>query len=120
VLAGSAQAETVRQFDLQCTGTEQRRLTTNPKEPYTVRYRIDLDAMKWCSTRCGTIKEVNPEKIILERDEPATSASSVSVIHWLFRASGELVDFYHGGGLYWDREARCEVAPFSGFPTNKF
>ncbi len=117
----AAPAAAADQFDLVCKG--QYRVRPNGGlTSRDIRFRLDLVTKSWCRDSCTqvrTIQAVEQGKIVLRhQQEERPRLLSFSEID---RVAGTYRDFSAGGGRsFWDEEGRCEVAPFSGFPTAKF
>ena len=118
---GLAQAQ---QFDLECRG-EVRSAPQGRPVAYTERYRIDLDARRWCVGTCSSpasIFEVTPDRITFAAPEAGPPASGSTSFLYASRTSGELVNFTYTPAIsfYYDAKAVCAAAPFSGMPAPKF
>jgi hypothetical protein len=110
----------VAAFDLICSGM----LRTGPiglalpeqdGEPFTITYRIDLDARRWCSDACAETEPVGTifEGQILLRDQHDEDGSNVVTI---FPAWGRFTDTVVQGNNATLRSGTCVPAPFTGFP----
>ena len=109
-------------FNLVCSGM----LRTGPVglalpeangEPFTITYRIDLDARRWCSDSCDATEPVVLvfEGQILLRDRRDQDGSNVITV---FPANRRFTDTTIAGDQATLRSGSCEAAPFSGFPVS--
>lgn len=123
-LVATPAAATTDQFDLVCRGTVQWK-PGGKSSPISARYRVDLSTGAWCRDKCETVQKiasVEPSRIVFqaqdrqfERDE--RSSETVD------RTTGEWSDYSSGTdalGLFMRISGKCDAAPFSGLPTNKF
>ena len=81
--------------------------------------RIDLEQRKWCRDACSETRPViaSTDALILLtniRVGPSVESTTVS------RESGRYSASSHDGKSYWLEVAQCQVAPFTGFPEQKF
>lgn len=122
--AASAQSTT---FNLTCSGTTRTlapSVLLDKTEPYSAVYRIDLDAMKWCSDACQTtwaVAEATPVAITLESKNVDTPREHETLRNTISRVSGEHNIAAESGigsrrmALFW--KGQCERGEFTGFPT---
>lgn len=120
-------ASTAALFNLVCTGTQ---FIGGPadiwagknKTPYSVEYRIDLKAERWCFGNCAStrpIHRVDSTQIVFEMSEDSTGDNLVVVN----RESGAFLDrqrFLGAEGYTSMRYGTCVRAPFKGFPARRF
>ena len=107
-------------FNLICSGTMRTgpvglALPERDGEPFTVTYRIDVDAGRWCSDACDEVEPLASifEGQILLRDRHGANGSNVvTVIPALRRFTDTAIE----GDTATLRSGTCEAAPFSGFP----
>ena len=115
-------AMTAAAFNLVCTGVQ----TTvegghTRQEGFARVYRMDLSRNRWCAEACTetlSFIEVTPETITFSR----VNIPSPRVEAWLSvsRESGTLHGAMNGPNMTWAVTARCERAPFTGFPVQRF
>lgn len=112
----------VAAFDLICSGTMRTgpiglALPEQNGEPFTITYRIDLDARLWCTDSCTATEPLAQivEGQILLRDRHDADGSNVVTI---FPAMRRFTDTAIAGNTATLRSGACEPAPFSGFPTD--
>jgi hypothetical protein len=109
-------------FNLICSGTMRSgpvglALPEQDGEPFTITYRIDLDARRWCSDACASVEPLASivEGQILLRDQHAGEGSEViTIIPALRRFTDTAIE----GNTATLRSGRCEPAPFTGFPLD--
>jgi hypothetical protein len=109
-------------FNLICSGTMRTgpvglALPEQDGEPFTIIYRIDLDARRWCSDAC---EETEPlasvfEGQILLRDQHEPDGSNVVTI---IPAIGRFTDTMIQGSIATLRSGTCRPETFTGFPIN--
>jgi hypothetical protein len=109
-------------FNLICSGTMRTgpvglALPERGGEPFTITYRIDLDARRWCSDAC---EETEPlasvfEGQILLRDRHEPDGSNVVTI---IPAIGRFTDTMIQGDNATLRSGTCRPETFTGFPIN--
>ncbi len=124
-LAGSpAVATTSDQFDLICKGKEQKR-TGVPATAWSERFRIDLDARRWCRGSCTTGAQIAhfTDDHILIYDSRAATGGPGDVELNISRTTGKVTETiamgWSGSGAS-IAEGTCERAYFSGFPEQRF
>jgi len=107
-------------FNLVCSGTMRTgpvglALPEEAGEPFSITYRIDLDARRWCSDACETVESLAGivEGQILLRDLHAADGSNVVTI---FPARVRFTDTLIEGDRATLRSGTCRPEPFSGFP----
>lgn len=122
-----AMQEPGKQFDLAC----QRHEGSNPQRLFEPeRFRVDLDASKWCVGECGEMHpmRVTENKLFLEREEkpraePTTPgermaaeiARDITTVAAIDRRSGVYTyQVLNKGMVYSETTAQCEVKPYSG------
>ena len=112
----------VAAFDLVCSGTMRTgpvglALPEQDGEPFTITYRIDLDARRWCSDDCADTEPLGTifEGQILLRDQHDADGSSVVTI---IPATRRFTDTAIQGNVATLRSGTCVPAPFSGFPID--
>ncbi|WP_420138014.1 hypothetical protein [Sphingomonas sp.] len=112
------------QFDLVCKGKEQKR-TGAPATAWSERYRIDLDAKRWCRGACKTateISSVTADDIVL-LDSRAAIGGPGDVETSLSRTNGTVKEYIAMG---WSgsaaslAEGKCTRDLFSGLPGQRF
>ena len=115
VLAVLASASKPDQFDLICTGMETAHWNLQTG-PVTSRYRVDLQANRWCQGECRVVKplvEVSPTQLVFDEVKAAYRGDPSERLDFVQRDTGKW-------GFY-NRELQgdgtCEPASFSGFPT---
>jgi hypothetical protein len=109
-------------FDLICSGTLRSgpvglALPEQAGEPFTISYRIDLDARRWCSEACAETEPLASifEDQILLRDRHDQDGSNVVTI---FPAARRFTDTLIEGNRATLRSGTCTPARFSGFPLS--
>jgi hypothetical protein len=114
-------------FNLVCSGTETYSDNMAPssarERPFSVTYRVDLNAGRWCSGECPetlAIYRVTERQITLTSNE-AQRKNTVDWIHIdINRESGRLSADTVLKTSFYIRDGQCRPAPFAGFPTRKF
>lgn len=125
LLAGAAEGQTPRQFDLRCEGTRQMDLN-GPRQPHSFSIRVDLDLNRWCWTACERtyeIADIGPERITFRDESEETVRRRSRVEAYVDRTTGEFRQNWievRPIPTYLDVMATCEPAPFSGFPAARF
>lgn len=128
--APAAVAQTPEQFDLICKGGY-REDSAGAWRPWEARYRIDLAVGAWCQGDCPSVArlaEVTAAKLSLR---PATSSSETtdgsSQTFEIDRITGKLTQLEYrppmyprGSTWWWQVEADCSPAPYSGMPSPRF
>lgn len=126
-LYASATYAQATKFDLTCTGTTRTLAPSaliDETKPYSTTYRIDLDALKWCSGDCGAtwkVVEASPTAITLEGKSVDTPREHETLRNVVSRVTGEHSIAAESGigsrrmAMFW--KGQCERAEFSGFPT---
>jgi hypothetical protein len=114
------------QFDLLCVGT---RDTGGGPQPYSIRYRVDLDAMRWCADDCASpqdIQNASPDRITFY-DEPAANPDGSQRWRFIDRTTGALSQMEYAPSrlgpqftVFENITADCKAAPFSGMPAARF
>jgi hypothetical protein len=109
-------------FNLVCNGTMRSgpvglALPEQDGGPYSITYRIDLDARRWCSDACTETEALDSifEGQIVLRDQHDPEGSSVVTI---FPARGRFTDTLIAGSTATLRSGTCAPEPFTGFPLN--
>lgn len=126
-LAISAALITVQssqQFDLVCTGTMVsgayggRYAIPESSQPWTERFRIDLNNQLWCHDTCRStlpILEANSGQLVLMR-KTGNSGSTIRID----RTTGEALNLLEtpsmGATIYVRSSGPCERAEFTPFP----
>lgn len=116
----SVPAAAAEQFDLICKGTY-RQAVNGKWRPMEVRLRIDLPSSEWCRDKCSDVRkiaEITSGKITLAQSDRADSR--LYSLQTVDRATGEFHFYLNGSGTFWEEQANCAPAPFSGFPARKF
>ena len=107
-------------FNLICSGTLRSgpvgvALPEQEGEPFTIVYRIDLDARRWCSDACEAVEPLASivEGHILLRDRHDPDGSDVVTIipEW-----GRFTDTRIEGNTATLRSGTCVPQRFTGFP----
>ena len=115
----AAALQAIAAFNLACSGTMRSgplglALPEEEGEPFTIVYRIDLDAGRWCSGACNMIEPIaavaGGEIVLRDRHDPAGS----SVVRFL-PGPGRFTDTLIMGDTATLRSGTCEPAPFTGF-----
>lgn len=107
-------------FNMICTGS----LRTGPVgmalpeeagEPFTVEYRIDVDARRWCADTCTASEDLASvtDGVIVLRERYDEDGSNVIMLN---PRSGRFTDTLIEGNNATLRSGTCEAAEFSGFP----
>ncbi|HYI64589.1 MAG TPA: hypothetical protein VEW71_06860 [Allosphingosinicella sp.] len=116
----AAALQAIAAFNLACTGTMRSgplglALPEGEGEPFTIVYRIDLEAGRWCSGECDIVEALaavaNGEIVLRDRHDPAGS----SVVRFL-PGAGRFTDTQIAGNIATLRSGTCEPAAFTGFP----
>lgn len=111
-------------FDLECAGTihtgvptvtdtttaddMQAMVRALPSRPWSVRYRVDLAAQRWCQDTCEAVEPIqrlDPTRIIID----GVNINRTNLTAVKFRP---LTQEWHMGS--------CRVLEFSGMPTAAF
>mgnify|MGYP001369214614 CR=1 FL=1 len=127
---GAGAAEAADQFDLVCKG-KYREDDRGAWRPWEGRYRIDLSAGAWCQGDCSSIArlaEVTAAKLYLRPSTSrAESTDGSSQTFEIDRVTGKLTQFEYrppmyerGSTWWWQVEADCTPAPYSGMPSARF
>lgn len=118
----AAALQVVAAFNLLCSGTMRTgpiglALPEQDGEPFTIIYRIDLDARRWCSDSCEEIEALDSvvEGQINLRDRHDPDSSSVVTI---IPASGRFADTLIEGETATLRSGTCQPERFTGFPVS--
>jgi hypothetical protein len=110
-------------FNLVCSGTMRSgpvglALPEQDGAPFTITYRIDLDAGRWCSDDCGDVEQlasiVGGQILLRDRHDP--DGSNVLTI---FPAQRRFTDTIIAGNVATLRSGTCDAEPFTGFPLNR-
>ena len=116
----AAALQVIAAFNLVCSGTIRSgpvglALPEPDGEPFSITYRIDLDARRWCSDACDTVESLNAvaEGQIVLRDLHVPEGSSVITV---FPAQGRFTDTLIQGDHATLRSGACRPEPFAGFP----
>lgn len=112
-------------FNLVCTGNlETSSILGKETTKYSIIYRIDLDAGKWCDGECKApekIAEIQPAKFILQSSAGQTPPPVVRVTNVIDRETGTHNIFgssgYGASAIVMHWSGVCEKADFTGFPT---
>ncbi|SDV50614.1 hypothetical protein [Chitinasiproducens palmae] len=129
LLAGCAAGHTAiaassNQFDLVCKGQEQK-ATGKPATPWSERFRVDLDARRWCRGACKTAAEIgsiSADAIVLP-DSRASIGGPADAEATLSRTDGKIKEYVYMG---WSNstatlaEGTCTREYFSGLPSQRF
>lgn len=117
----AAALQAIAAFNLACSGTMRSgplglALPESEGEPFTIVYRIDLDAGRWCSGACDEVESLasvaGGEIVLRDRHDPAGS----SVVRFL-PGSRRFTDTVIEGNTATLRSGVCEPAAFTGFPV---
>ena len=112
------------QFDLVCKGTEQLK-TGAPTTKWEERFRMDLDAKRWCRGACKSaapISSVTADDILLS-DSRATIGGPADTEAAFSRTNGTIREYIMMG---WSgstaslAEGKCTRDLFSGLPGQRF
>jgi hypothetical protein len=116
----AAAVQVIAAFNLVCTGTMRSgpvglALPEQGGEPFSITYRIDLDARRWCSDSCDTVETLAGivEGQIVLRDQHVPEGSSVVTI---FPDRGRFTDTLILGDHAILRSGSCRPERFTGFP----
>jgi predicted lipoprotein with Yx(FWY)xxD motif len=125
-LSGGAQAAQ-SQFNLTCVGemrTLMPALLLDETKAYTTTYRIDLDAMMWCSDACKAtwkVVEATPTAITLEDKSIDTPREHEVLRNVISRTDGAHQSSADSGTgtrrIYISWKGQCEPSAFTGFPV---
>jgi hypothetical protein len=88
---------------------------------YRETYRIDLQAMRWCSDTCDETRPVvraAPRELTLEAAADARIHSLETFT--INRESGRMYRYSRIGPAHYEQRGTCRVAPFTGFPGRRF
>ena len=114
--------QVIAAFNLICSGTLRSgpvglALPEQDGEPFTITYRIDLDARRWCSDACAETEALDSvvEGQILLRDQHDADGSNVVTI---FPAQRRFTETLIEGDRATLRSGTCDPVPFSGFPVD--
>jgi hypothetical protein len=106
-------------FNLVCSGTMRSGplglvLPERDGEPFSITYRIDLEARLWCSDACEATEALAAvfEGQIVLRQLHYPAGSSVIIFD---PATGRFSDTRIEGNTATLRSGSCEPAPFTGF-----
>lgn len=120
-----AAAVSAMAFNLVCSGnytdwaSARLRTTTSMNQvttPFSVTYRINLDAGRWCWRECDRtypLASVTEQKIVLQ---PEHSSMPGLLLHSINRESGVLVR----SGDDYSFVGNCAPRKFTGFPQRRF
>jgi len=109
-------------FNLICSGTLRSgpvglALPEQDGERFTIVYRIDLDARRWCSDACEAVEPlaaiVEGHILLRDRHDPGGSSVVTVVPEW-----GRFTDTLIEGSTATLRSGTCEPHPFTGFPLD--
>jgi hypothetical protein len=112
-------------FNLLCAGTlHADSFASKRDEPYSVTYRVDLAAKKWCDGECRAIREIadiQPASLQLEEPRDINTPTqkeffSSSIDRETGRHSMVSTSGHREGILILKWEGHCEKADFTGFP----
>jgi len=112
------------QFGLNCKGVQEKKTGMKSAE-WTERYRIDLDAKRWCRGACKTgaaIDMVTADQIML-RDSRATVGGPADVVTTISRIDGKVSEFVEmgwSGSTFELANAKCTKSAYVGIPGNRF
>lgn len=107
-----------QQFDLVCQETAR----SGRPAATEYRFRIDLDANRWCEGDCSRprdIAAVTADRYTLVDSQHRSRTMRTSNKSWIDRVTGEHWEQNQAIGSLTQiesREGRCERAPFSGMP----
>jgi hypothetical protein len=114
--------QAIAAFNLVCSGTVRSgpiglALPEQDGQPFTITYRIDIDARRWCSDACETVESLAyiAEGQIVLREQHYPSGSSVVTI---IPATGRFTDTLIEGDRATLRSGTCRVEAFTGFPLD--
>ena len=135
LVPGQAAAQTAQQFDVVCAVEERWRdpelraegEPTSGVEQVQMRFRVDLQAMRFCAGACLRIEGVPTENLTSEINLSHTpqypSGRSATYVQEarLNRLTGTISTFARIGTAYTSRGTGiCRREPFSGFPEAVF
>jgi hypothetical protein len=109
-------------FNLICSGTMRSgpiglALPERDGEPFTITYRIDLDARRWCSDSCQAtepLASIFEGQIVLRDRHDPDGSSVVTIIPALGRFTDTLIE----GNEATLRSGTCAPERFTGFPLD--
>lgn len=107
-----------QQFDLVCQETAR----SGRPAASEYRFRIDLDANRWCEGDCAhprEIADVTADRYTLVDSEYRSRTMRTVNKSWINRVTGEHWEQNQSHGSLTQiesREGQCERAPFSGMP----
>ncbi|BCA61376.1 hypothetical protein HMP09_0610 [Sphingomonas sp. HMP9] len=117
-------AASSNQFDLVCKGKEQKR-TGVPATAWTERFRIDLDAKRWCRGACkvpAAISTVTADEIVINDSRASIGGPSDTELR-LSRTTGKVSESvmmgWSGSGASL-AEGDCRREFFTDFPSQRF
>ena len=132
-LASPSLAQTAKQFDLACVGTERiegySALSPSPAEPKPLAQTLSVDLTKnvFCYRGCRKqfeISKVTPSELILRdktNDDGALHTESHTTVD---RISGNYKDVYLSQGRFSNvatiDEGKCKIMPFTPMPAAQF
>lgn len=123
-VAAPAFAASANQFDLVCKGTEQKR-TGVPATAWNERFRIDLDAKRWCRGTCkapAEISSVTADDIVISNSRASIGGPQDVELH-LSRTTGKVSEAimmgWSGSGASL-AEGACRREYFTDFPSQRF
>ncbi len=124
VLTSPAVAASSNQFDLVWKGKEQKR-TGVPATAWTERFRIDLDAKRWCRGTCkapAQIGSITADEILISDSRAAIGGPPDTELK-LSRTRGTVSEAvmmgWSGSGASLADDT-CRREYFSGFPAQRF
>lgn len=123
-LTVAAPAFAANQFDLKCTGTQEKR-TGTPPVAWSETFRIDLDARRWCRGACKTaaaISSITADEITIA-DSRATIGGPADTMLSISRTTGQVREYVEAGwsGAAFDlAKGTCTRDLYSGLPGAKF
>ncbi len=112
------------QFGLDCRGVQEKKTGMKSAE-WSERYRIDLDAKRWCRGACRTgaaIDQITADQIML-RDSRATVGGPADVVTTISRIDGkvsEYVEMGWSGSTFELANGKCTKGAYAGIPGNRF
>lgn len=112
------------QFDIVCKGTQQKK-TGEPASAWQERFRIDLDAKRWCRGACKTAAQIGSvsDDVIVLTDSRATVGGPAEVETTFSRTSGKIREYVYmgwSGNIAMLAEGTCTRDLYSGLPGQKF
>ena len=123
-------------FNLHCTGVHTQsqvkgpfQLETVKEEPFSVVYRIDLEAGRWCAGPCQATEPLaglGDGQIAIERSDDSTDTLTMDSQTIVNRETGDYLSRFRfmaadlSSGTVDLKKGHCAREPFSGFPAKLF